>query len=87
MNKEITPERVQAEYSRGQAYNSGLNLYEEVKTCERFYEGDQWAGVKIQQVRPITVNFIRQIAHYKVAQIVSDDVGQDIEPFLPDEAA
>lgn len=87
MNKEITPEKVQREYSRGQAYNSGLNLYEEVKACERFYEGDQWAGVKTRQVRPITVNFIRQIAHYKVAQIVSDDVGQDIEPFLPDEAA
>lgn len=87
MNKEITPERVQAEYSRGQTYNSGLNLYEDVKTCERFYEGDQWDGVKTRQVRPITVNFIRQIAHYKVAQIVSDDVGQDIEPFLPDEAA
>ena len=87
MNDAITPERVQAEYSRGQAYNSGLNLYEEVKTCERFYEGDQWAGVKTKQVRPITVNFIRQIAHYKVAQIVSDDVGHDIEPFLPDEQA
>ena len=87
MNKPITPETVQAEYSRGMSYNSGLNLYEEVKTCERFYEGDQWAGVKTKQVRPITVNFIRQIAHYKVAQIVSDDVGQDIEPFLPDVVA
>lgn len=87
MRNEVTPERVQQEYSRGQAYNSGLNLYEEVKTCERFYEGDQWNGVKTKQVRPITVNFIRQIAQYKVAQIVSDDVGQDISPFLPDEAA
>lgn len=86
-NKEITPERIQQEYDKGHEYKSGLNLYEQVKTCERFYEGDQWAGVKTKQVRPITVNFIRQIAHYKIAQIVSDDVGQDIEPFLPDEAA
>ena len=44
MDKPITPETVQAEYDRGKSYNSGLNLYEEVKTCERFYEGDQWAG-------------------------------------------
>ena len=85
--KKLTPEQIQEEYDRGKSYNNGLNLYEEVKTCERFYEGDQWAGVKTKQVRPITVNFIRQIAHYKVAQIVSDDVGQDISPFLPDEQA
>lgn len=87
MDKEITPQSVQAEYQKGQDYKNGLDLYDKVKDCERFYEGDQWAGVKVKQVRPITVNFIRQIAHYKVAQIVSDDVGQDIEPFLPDEAA
>ncbi len=87
MDKEITPQSVQAEYEKGKEYKSGIDLFNMVKDCERFYEGDQWAGVKTKQVRPITVNFIRQIAHYKVAQIVSDDVGQDIEPFLPDEAA
>lgn len=87
MDKEITAQSVQAEYQKGQEYKTGLDLYNKVKDCERFYEGDHWAGVKVRQVRPITVNFIRQIAHYKIAQIVSDDVGQDIEPFLPDEAA
>lgn len=85
--KEITPQLIQAEYVRGQAYNDGLELYDTVKQCERFYEGDQWNGVKTKQVRPITVNFIRQIANYKVAQIVSDDVAQQLEPFLPDEQA
>lgn len=87
MDKEITPQSVQAEYEKGKEYKSGIDLFNMVKECERFYEGDHWAGVKTRQVRPITVNFIRQIAHYKVAQIVSEDVGQDIEPFLPDEAA
>ena len=85
--REITPERVQTEYTQAVAYNEGIGLYDKVKTCERFYEGDQWEGVQTKQVRPLTINFIRQLAHYKVAQIVSDDVGQDIEPFLPDEAA
>lgn len=84
---ELTPQKIQEEYEKGRNYNFGLNLYDDVKICERFYEGDQWAGVKTKQIRPITVNFIRQIAHYKVAQIVSDDVGQDIEPFLQDDAA
>ncbi|HIV97120.1 MAG TPA: hypothetical protein H9745_05965 [Candidatus Agathobaculum stercoravium] len=85
--KEITPQLIQAEYVSGDAYNDGLELYDKVKQCERFYEGDQWNGVKTKQVRPITVNFIRQIANYKVAQIVSDDVAQQLEPFLPDEPA
>lgn len=87
MDKEITPQSVQDEYEKGKEYKNGIDLFNMVKDCERFYEGDHWAGVKTKQVRPITVNFIRQIAHYKVAQIVSDDVGQDIEPFLPDTEA
>lgn len=85
--QEMTAERIQTEYQKGVSYNQGLNLYDDVKICERFYEGRQWEGVKTKQVRPLTLNIIRQITNYKVAQIVSDDVAQEIEPFLPDEAA
>lgn len=83
----ITAEQIQAEYSRGKAYNEGLGLYERVKTAEKFFEGDQWDGVKTNTMRPITMNFLDQIGHYKVSQIVSNDVAQQIEPFLPDEQA
>ena len=86
-DKTITAARVQQEYERGKDYKNGLNLYESVKTCERMVEGDQWAGVVTKKIRPITMNFLDPICYYKVAQIVSDDVGQEIEPFLPDEAA
>lgn len=86
-DKQITAEQVQREYERGKDYKNGLNLYESVKICERMVEGDQWAGLKVKQLRPITMNFLDPICYYKVAQIVSDDVGQEIEPFLPDEEA
>ena len=86
-DKQITAESVQREYERGKDYKNGLNLYESVKICERMVEGDQWAGLKVRQLRPITMNFLDPICYYKVAQIVSDDVGQEIEPFLPDEEA
>ena len=43
-DKTITAARVQQEYERGKDYKNGLNLYENVKTCERMVEGDQWAG-------------------------------------------
>lgn len=87
IDKPITAERVQKEYERGKDYKNGLNLYESVKTCERMVEGDQWAGVVTKKIRPITMNFLDPICYYKVAQIVSDDVGQEIEPFLPDAEA
>lgn len=83
-DKPITAEQVQREYERGKEYKNGLNLYESVKICERMVEGDQWAGVQTKRIRPITMNFLDPICYYKVAQIVSDDVGQEIEPFLPD---
>ena len=87
IDKPITAERVQKEYERGKDYKNGLNLYESVKTCERMVEGDQWAGVVTKKIRPITMNFLDPICYYKVGQIVSDDVGQEIEPFLPDAEA
>lgn len=83
----ITAARVRAEYDRGVQFNNGLNLYENVKQCENFVEGRQWEGLKTKTLRPITMNVLDPIVHYKVAQIVSNDVDQDIEPFLPDEQA
>lgn len=87
MDRQMTAERMQAEYQRGKAYNEGIGLYEAVRRNERFFEGNQWDGVKTREIRPITMNFLDQIGHYKVSQIVSEDVGQQIEPFLPDETA
>ena len=83
----ITAARVRAEYDKGVQFNNGLNLYEDVKQCENFVEGRQWEGLKTKTLRPITMNVLDPIVHYKVAQIVSNDVDQDIEPFLPDEQA
>ena len=58
-----------------------------VKQCENFVEGKQWEGLKSKNLRPITMNVLDPIVHYKVAQIVSNDVDQEVEPFLPDEQA
>ena len=68
-------------------YNTGLGLYDDVKQCENFVEGKQWEGLKSKNLRPITMNVLDPIVHYKVAQIVSNDVDQEVEPFLPDEQA
>ncbi|MEE0277613.1 MAG: hypothetical protein UD574_06725, partial [Agathobaculum butyriciproducens] len=83
----LTADRVQAEYEKCVQYNTGLGLYEDVKQCENFVEGKQWEGLKSKNLRPITMNVLDPIVHYKVAQIVSNDVDQEVEPFLPDEQA
>ena len=83
----LTADRIQAEYEKGVQYNTGIGLYEDVKQCENFVEGKQWEGLKCKNLRPITMNVLDPIVHYKVAQIVSNDVDQEVEPFLPDEQA
>ena len=83
----LTADRIQAEYEKGVQYNTGIGLYENVKQCENFVEGKQWEGLKSKNLRPITMNVLDPIVHYKVAQIVSNDVDQEVEPFLPDEQA
>ena len=70
----ITAARVRAEYDKGVQFNNGLDLYEDVKQCENFVEGRQWEGLKTKTLRPITMNVLDPIVHYKVAQIVSNDV-------------
>lgn len=67
----LTADRVQAEYEKGVQYNTGLGLYEDVKQCENFVEGKQWEGLKSKNLRPITMNVLDPIVHYKVAQSVS----------------
>lgn len=87
MKNEITPASILAEYSRGKRYKEGIGLYDKVKLCERFYEGDQWHGLKSMTVRPMIMNFTRRLFSYFCAMVVSDDIGISVEPFEPEETA
>lgn len=81
----VTARQVQDEYSRGNSYKQRLGLYEQVKKNERFYLGDQWNGLRVKSVRPVVMNFLRRATTYFQAMIVSDDIGVQLRPFLPDE--
>lgn len=85
--REITAQSVQEEYSRGKSYKESIGLYEKVKLCERFYEGDQWHGLKSMSVRPMVMNFTRRLFAYFCAMVVSDDISISVEPFLQNEQA
>lgn len=87
MTKALSAGLIQAEYDKGKQYKTTIDLYEKVKLCERFYEGDQWNGLKTMSIRPITMNFTRRLFSYFCAMVVSDDISVSVSPFLQDEQA
>lgn len=79
--RHVPAQQVQDEYQRGQNYNEGLALYSTVKKNERFYLGEQWAGLKVKSFTPVTLNFLRRVLAYFQAMIVSSDIDVQILPF------
>lgn len=72
------PAQIFAEYEAGRNYKTGLGrhgLYEQGKTNERFYVGDQWYGAQCGNDRPLVrYNVIKRIGDYKMAVVASNPV-------------
>ena len=81
----ITAEQVQAEFAKGRAFKDSLGLYEQVKKNEKFYLGEQWDGLKVSKIQPVTLNILRRVTSLFQAQVVSDDISWEIRPFLRSE--
>ena len=56
-------------YDKGVNYNRTVNLYENTNKCYRFYNGDQWYGLKSGGIEPVTYPIVEPIVNYKVATI------------------
>lgn len=85
MKKEITAQSVWKEYSAGEDYFTQIGHHETVKENERFFNGDQWQGVNAPDLSKPVINIFHPAVTYYTAQIVSDDIGIDIEPFCETE--
>lgn len=59
-------------YEQGKAYQSMKNVYAETDKNYRFYNGNQWQGLKISGIEPVQLNFIKPIVKYKVGNINSN---------------
>ena len=72
------PVQMFAEYEAGRSFKAGLGkhgLYEQGKTNERFYVGDQWYGARCGNDRPLVRhNVIKRIGDYKMAVVSSNPV-------------
>lgn len=72
--KEIIETPIWQLYEKGQAYHRQTGIYVDSDRNYRFYNGDQWEGVKLGEgVEPIQKNFIKPIVKYKVA-VVHDNL-------------
>ena len=59
-------------YEQAKQYCYLTNMYSRTDKNYRFYNGDQWAGVKVKGVEPVQLNFIKPIVRYKVGTINSN---------------
>lgn len=56
-------------YLKGRDYHSRHNIYSDTARNHRFYNGNQWEGVKLEGVEPVQENFIRTIVKFKTSVI------------------
>lgn len=60
-------------YDAGREHHRRADLYRAAERCHRFYEGDQWAGIKAGGEELPMLNFIRPICTYKIATVAMVD--------------
>ena len=83
MEKEkITPQKIWDEYLRGEVYHQQIGLHETVKRNEQFFNGEQWEGVNAPDLEKPVINIFKRAVTYMGSQIISDDIGIGLEPFI-----
>ena len=59
-------------YEQSRNYCRLINMYTDTDKNYRFYNGDQWDGLKIKGIEPVQLNFIKAIVKYKIGNINSN---------------
>ena len=59
-------------YEESLNYCRQFNMFEETRKNYRFYNGNQWEGLKVTGVEPVQLNFIKPVVKYKVGTINSN---------------
>lgn len=59
-------------YDKGVNFNRQRGIYTDTDRVYRFYNGDQWYGLKSGDIEPISLNMIKPIVKFKVGTINSN---------------
>jgi hypothetical protein len=61
-------------YQSGLDYNNRLDLYSKTDLYWRFYNDDQWPGIKVNELPKFTFNICKSAINYFIASIMSQKV-------------
>ena len=70
--KEIKDTEIWTMYQKNVDYCRMRGYFTDVDRCNNFYNGDQWEGIILDGVSPITFNFIQPIVNHKVSKITQN---------------
>lgn len=59
-------------YEQARNYCRMINMYADTNKNYRFFNGNQWEGLKVKGIEPVQLNFIKPIVKYKVGIINSN---------------
>ena len=59
-------------YEKARNYCRLINMFSGTDKNYRFFNGDQWEGLKVKGIEPVQLNFIKPIVKYKVGTINSN---------------
>ncbi len=76
----VSAQRVWAEYEKGVAFKTQINLYDTVTVNEDFFIGKQWEGVNANGLPTPVFNIIKRIVLYLVATTATDNVAISVTP-------
>lgn len=82
----LEPLQIWKEYQKIQEYLTQKNLFDIVKTNEKFYDGEQWGDLseKNDMPKPV-VNILQRVVKYMVATLSTNEVAVSITPFSESE--
>lgn len=72
--KKPTLEEINKKFQSCLSFNTQVNLYDNVEVNERFYIGDQWAGIQANGMPTPSFNYLKQVTMFQVATIASDNI-------------
>lgn len=75
----IGPAHVWRLYEAGTEFKNSIDLYNTVNENERFFAGDQWAGVNAPDLPKPVVNFIKRACQQHVADVSANPVAVSFE--------
>lgn len=78
--KAPTIEEIRKKFEKGYQFKQKIGLYDTVQVNEDFYIGKQWEGVQANGLPTPTMNFIKQVVNFHVANITNENMAVQATP-------